>query len=105
MKVLVTVKRAVDYAIKIRVKSDNTMVETSNIKHSMNPFDEIAIEESVRMKEQKHVSSITALTVGPPKALDTLRTALALGADNAIHVLTDPNDHTQIDPLLVAQII
>jgi electron transfer flavoprotein beta subunit len=86
MRVLVTAKRCVDYAIKIRVKNDKSGIETNNIKHSLNPFDEIAIEESVRLKELKKVSEIVALTIGPSKSQEVLRTALALGADSGIHI-------------------
>ena len=88
-RVLVAVKRVVDYAAKIRVKPDNSGVETSNVKMSMNPFDEIAVEEAVRLKEKKVASEIVAVTVGPTAAQEQLRTALAMGCDRAIHVVTD----------------
>ncbi|THU91478.1 electron transfer flavo protein, beta subunit [Dendrothele bispora CBS 962.96] len=88
LNILVPVKRAVDYAVKIRVNSSQTGVDL-NVKHSMNPFDEIAVEEAIRLRE-KHspstISSIQAITIGPPKSIDTLRTALAMGADSAVHV-------------------
>jgi len=89
MKVLVGVKRVIDYAIKIRVKKDGSGVELSNIKMSMNPFCEIAVEEAVRLKEKKIASEIIALSIGPKQANETLRTALALGIDKAIHIVTD----------------
>jgi electron transfer flavoprotein beta subunit len=89
MRVLVGVKRVIDYAVKIRVKPDNSGVETSNVKMSMNPFDEIAMEEAVRLKEKKVATEIVAVSVGPTAAQEQLRTALAMGADRAIHVVTD----------------
>ena len=87
--ILVTVKRVVDYTIHIRVKSDNSGIETQNVKMSMNPFDEIAVEEAVRLKEKKHAQQVIAVTVGPAACQETLRTALAMGADRGIHVLCD----------------
>ncbi|KAM0751367.1 putative electron transfer flavoprotein beta chain [Meredithblackwellia eburnea MCA 4105] len=101
LKVLVPIKRTIDYAVKIRVS--NGQVETNNVKHSMNPFCEIAVEEAVRLRE-KHkslITSITAITLGPPKALDILRTALAMGADQAIHV--EVKEGTIVEPLAVAK--
>ncbi|SEK63611.1 electron transfer flavoprotein subunit beta/FixA family protein [Halomonas daqiaonensis] len=89
MKVLVAVKRVVDYNVKIRVKPDHTDVDLTNVKMAMNPFCEIAVEEAVRLKEKGVVSEIVAVTVGPKAAQEQLRTALALGADRAIHVETD----------------
>jgi len=89
MKVIVPVKRVVDYNVKIRVKADQSGVETANVKMSMNPFDEIAVEEAVRLKESGVVSEIVAVSVGGAPCQETLRTALALGADRAIHVETD----------------
>ena len=89
MKVMVGVKRVIDYAVKIRVKPDGTGVETNNVKMSMNPFDEIAVEEAVRLKEKNVVKEIIAVTVGPTASQEQLRTALAMGADRAIHVKTD----------------
>jgi len=100
MKVLVGVKRVIDYAVKIRVKPDKTAVETANVKMSMNPFDEIAVEEAVRLKEKKIAKEIVAVTVGPTAAQEQLRTALAMGADRAIHVVTD----AETVPLHVAKI-
>ena len=89
MKVLVPVKRVVDYNVKIRVKADGSGVETANVKMSMNPFDEIAVEEAVRLKESKAATEVVAVSLGVQAAQETLRTALAMGADRAIHVVTD----------------
>ncbi|KAI9011535.1 electron transfer flavoprotein [Gaertneriomyces semiglobifer] len=97
-RILVPVKRVVDYAVKIRVTGGK--VDTS-VKHSMNPFDEIAMEEAIRLKEKKHAAEIIALSVGPAKAQETLRTALAMGADRAVHVETD----AEVQPLQVAKLI
>jgi len=91
MKILVPIKRVVDYRVKIRVKSDGTGVVTEHVKMSMNPFDEIAIEEAVRLKEKNQVSEIIALAIGDNASQETLRTALAMGADKAILVLTSDN--------------
>jgi electron transfer flavoprotein beta subunit len=101
MKALVAVKRVVDYNVKIRVKADNTGVETANVKFSANPFDEIAVEEAVRLKEAGVVAEIVAVSVGPAQAQEVLRSALALGADRAILVQTDE----EIQPLAVAKIL
>lgn len=104
MKVLVPVKRAVDYNVKIRVKADNTGVELNNVKMSMNPFDEIAVEEATKLKEAGKVSEIIAVTIGPDKAQETLRTAMAIGADRGILVETDaPTDIGGVEPLAVAK--
>ena len=89
MKVLVPIKRVVDYNVKIRVKSDNSGVELSNVKMSMNPFDEIAVEEAIKLKEAGSVSEIVVLSIGPQQSQETLRTALAMGADRGILVKTD----------------
>ncbi|KAA0584549.1 electron transfer flavoprotein subunit beta/FixA family protein, partial [Azospirillum oryzae] len=86
MKILCAVKRVVDYNVKIRVKTDQSGVETSNVKFSMNPFDEIAVEEAVRLKEAGAATEIVVVSVGPTQAQETLRTALAMGADRAILV-------------------
>jgi len=91
MKVLVSVKRVVDYNVKIRVKSDNSGVELANVKMSMNPFDEIAVEEAVRLKEANKAEEIVAVSMGPQQAHETIRTALAMGADRGILVKTEPN--------------
>jgi len=100
MKVMVGVKRVIDYAVKIRVKPDKSAVETNNVKMSMNPFDEIAVEEAVRLKEKKIATEVIAVSVGPTAAQEQLRTALAMGADRAIHVVTDE----EIVPLNVAKL-
>jgi electron transfer flavoprotein beta subunit len=101
MKALVAVKRVVDYNVKIRVKADNSGVETANVKFSANPFDEIAVEEAVRLKEAGVVSEIVAVSIGPAQAQEVLRSALALGADRAILVQTDD----EVQPLAVAKIL
>ncbi|OLO12981.1 electron transfer flavoprotein subunit beta, partial [Chromohalobacter japonicus] len=89
MKVLVAVKRVIDYNVKIRVKPDHSDVDLTNVKMAMNPFCEIAVEEAVRLKEKGVASEVVAVTIGPKAAQEQLRTALALGADRAIHVETD----------------
>jgi electron transfer flavoprotein beta subunit len=105
MKILVAVKRVVDYAVKVRVKLDRTGVETANVKMSMNPFCEIAVEEALRLREAGAAAEVIAATVGPAQAGDTLRTALAMGADRAIHVLHDPDPARPLLPLAVAKIL
>ncbi|MGB8274008.1 MAG: electron transfer flavoprotein subunit beta/FixA family protein [Alphaproteobacteria bacterium] len=101
MKVLVAVKRVVDYNVKIRVKPDGSGVDLANVKMSMNPFDEIAVEEAVRLKEKGAVAEVVAFTAGEAKCQETLRTALAMGADRAIHVVTDAS----LEPLAVAKLL
>ncbi|CAO3399494.1 electron transfer flavoprotein subunit beta/FixA family protein [Azospirillum palustre] len=101
MKILCAVKRVVDYNVKIRVKTDQSGVETSNVKFSMNPFDEIAVEEAVRLKEAGTATEIVVVSVGPTQAQETLRTALAMGADRAILVQTD----VTTEPLAVAKVL
>jgi electron transfer flavoprotein beta subunit len=101
MKVLVAVKRVIDFNVKIRVKADGTGVETANVKMSMNPFDEIAVEEAVRLKEAGTASEIVAVSMGPQPCQETIRTALAMGADRGIHVLTD----AELQPLAVAKLL
>jgi len=101
MKILVAVKRVIDYNVKIRVKADGTGVETANVKMSMNPFDEIAVEEAVRLKEKGVVTEILAVSCGPTSSQETLRTALALGADRAILVETTE----ELQPLAVAKLL
>jgi len=101
MKVLVPVKRVVDYNVKVRVKSDGTGVETANVKMSMNPFDEIAVEEAVRLKEAGTATEVVAISCGVQACQETLRTALAIGADRAILVLTD----VELQPLAVAKLL
>lgn len=104
MKLLVPVKRAVDYNVKIRVKSDNSGVELNNVKMSMNPFDEIAIEEATKLKEAGKVTEIIAVSIGPAKAQETIRTAMAIGADRGILIETDaPTDIGGVEPLAVAK--
>ncbi len=100
MKILVTVKRVVDYNVKIRVKPDGSGVELANVKMSMNPFDEIAVEEAIRLREKGVATEIIAVSVGPAKAQETLRTALAMGADRAI--LVEAED---VEPLAVAKLL
>ena len=101
MKVLVAVKRVVDYNVKIRVKADGSGVELANVKMSMNPFDEIGVEEAVRLKEAGKATEVIAVSIGPAQAQETLRTALAMGADRAILVKTDD----LVEPLAVAKIL
>ena len=101
MKILVPVKRVIDYNVKPRVKADGTGVDLANVKMSMNPFDEIAVEEAIRLKEAGTASEIVAVSVGPQKAQDTLRTALAMGADRAILIMTDQ----EVEPLAVAKLL
>ena len=101
MKVLVAAKRAVDYNVKVRVKSDGTGVETANVKMSMNPFDEIAVEEAVRLKEKGVASEVVAVSCGPTACQETLRTAMAIGADRAILVETE----VELQPLAVAKLL
>jgi electron transfer flavoprotein beta subunit len=101
MKVLVSVKRVVDYNVKVRVRADGTGVETANVKMSMNPFDEIAVEEAVRLKEAGVVTEIVAVSAGVQACQETLRTALAIGADRAILVETD----AELQPLAVAKLL
>ncbi|XP_037303016.1 electron transfer flavoprotein subunit beta-like [Manduca sexta] len=104
-RVLVGVKRVIDYAVKIRVKPDKSGVVTDGVKHSMNPFDEIAVEEAVRMKEKKIASEVIAVSCGPSQAQETLRTALAMGADRAIHVEVAGKEYETLQPLHVAKIL
>ena len=101
MKILVPVKRVIDYNVKPRVKADGTGVDLANVKMSMNPFDEIAVEEAIRLREKGVATEIIAVSVGPQKAQETLRTALAMGVDRAILVMTDD----EVEPLAVAKIL
>lgn len=104
MKILVPVKRVVDYNVKVRVKADESGVELANVKMSLNPFDEIAVEEAVRLKEAGAATEIIAVTIGPEKAQEQLRTAMAIGADRGILVQTDvPTDLGGVEPLAVAK--
>src|SRR5476651_676260 len=89
MKILVTVKRVIDYNVKIRIKQDGSGVETANIKMSMNPFDEIAVEEAVRLKEKGIATEVVIVSIGADAVQETIRTALALGGDRGIHIATD----------------
>ena len=101
MKILVPVKRVIDYNVRPRVKADGSGVDLANVKMSMNPFDEIAVEEAIRLKEKGHASEIVAVSIGPAKAQETLRTALAMGADRAILIETDE----AVEPLGVAKLL
>ncbi len=101
MKILVPVKRVVDFNVKIRVKADGSGVELANVKMSMNPFDEIAVEEAIRLKEAGKATEIIAVSIGPAQAAETIRTALAMGADRGILVKTD----VSVEPLAVAKIL
>jgi electron transfer flavoprotein beta subunit len=101
MKLLVAVKRVVDFNVKVRVKADGSGVETANVKMSMNPFDEIAVEEAVRMKEKGTAKEIVAVSMGPAQCQETIRTALAMGADRGIHVLHEG----ELQPLAVAKLL
>lgn len=104
MKILVPIKRVVDYNVKIRVKSDKSGVDLANVKMSVNPFDEIAVEEAVRLKESGKATEIIAVTIGPEKAQEQLRTAMAMGADRGILIKTDtPIDLGGVEPLAVAK--
>lgn len=106
MKILVPVKRVVDFNVKVRVKADGTGVDLANIKMSMNPFDEIAVEEAVRLKEAGKATEIVVVSIGPAKAQDVIRTAMAVGADRGILVQTDsPTDIGGVEPLAVAKIL
>jgi electron transfer flavoprotein beta subunit len=101
MKLIVAVKRVVDYNVKVRVKSDESGVELANVKMSMNPFDEIGVEEAVRLKEGDAATEIVAVSMGPQQCKETIRTALAMGADRGLHVMTDD----ELQPLAVAKLL
>ncbi|MDZ4095114.1 MAG: electron transfer flavoprotein subunit beta/FixA family protein [Paracoccaceae bacterium] len=105
MKVLVPVKRVIDYNVKVRVKADGSGVDLANVKMSMNPFDEIAVEEAIRLKEKGVVSEIIVVSIGVRQAQETLRTALAMGADRAILIQATEDVHTDIEPLAVAKLL
>lgn len=105
MKVIVPVKRVIDYNVKVRVKSDGSGVDLANVKMSMNPFDEIAVEEAIRLREAGKVSEVIAVSVGVKQSQETLRTALAMGADRAILVEASDDVHVDIEPLTVAKIL
>ena len=103
MKILVPVKRVVDYNVKIRVKSDGSGVELANVKMSMNPFDEIAVEEAIKLKEKGSATEIVVVSIGPGKAQETIRTALAMGADRGL--LVEVDEATVVEPLAVAKLL
>ena len=105
MKILVPVKRVIDYNVKVRVRSDGSGVDLANVKMSMNPFDEIAVEEAIRLKEKGTASEVVAVSIGTAKNQETLRTALAMGADRAILVKATEDVHEDIEPLAVAKIL
>jgi len=105
LRVLVGVKRVIDYAVKVRVRPDKMGVVTDGVKHSMNPFDEIAIEEAVRLKEKKLAKEIVAVSCGPPKCQETLRTALAMGADRGIHVDIPDKDFESVQPYHISKML
>ena len=105
MKIIVPVKRVVDYNVKIRVKGDGSGVELANVKMSMNPFDEIAVEEAIRLREAGKAEEVVAVSIGVKQSQETLRTALAMGADRAILVVAADDVHTDIEPLAVAKIL
>ncbi len=105
MKILVPVKRVIDYNVKPRVKGDGTGVDLANVKMSMNPFDEIAVEEAVRLKEKGLAAEVVAVSIGVKQATDTLRTALAMGADRAILIVAADDVHQDIEPLAVAKLL
>ena len=105
MKVLVPIKRVIDYNVKVRVKADGSGVDLANVKMSMNPFDEIAVEEAIRLREAGKVEEVVAVSIGVKQNQETLRTALAMGADRAILVIATDDVHTDIEPLAVAKIL
>ncbi|MCC5972491.1 MAG: electron transfer flavoprotein subunit beta/FixA family protein [Rubellimicrobium sp.] len=105
MKVLVPVKRVIDYNVKVRVKADGSGVDLANVKMSMNPFDEIAVEEAIRLREAGKADEVVAVSIGVKQAQETLRTALAMGADRAILVVSGEDVHQDVEPLAVAKIL
>ncbi|XP_068237631.1 electron transfer flavoprotein subunit beta [Palaemon carinicauda] len=105
IRVLVGVKRVIDYAVKIRVRPDKLGVVTDGVKHSMNPFDEIAVEEAVRLKEKKIAKEVIAVSCGPAQAQETIRTALAMGADRGIHVEVPAKEVEKLEPIHVSKIL
>ncbi len=105
MKIVVPVKRVIDYNVKVRVKADGSGVDLANVKMSMNPFDEIAVEEAIRLKEAGKADEVIVVSIGVKQSQETLRTALALGADRAILVIAADDVHTDIEPLAVAKIL
>ncbi len=105
MKVLVPVKRVIDYNVKVRVKADGSGVDLANVKMSMNPFDEIAVEEAIRLKEKGTAEEVIAVSIGVKQSQETLRTALAMGADRAILIVAADDVHNDIEPLAVAKLL
>lgn len=105
MKVLVPVKRVIDYNVKVRVKADGSGVDLANVKMSMNPFDEIAVEQAIRLKEAGQADEVVAVSIGVKQSQETLRTALAMGADRAILIVAADDVHTDIEPLAVAKLL
>jgi len=105
MRAVVAVKRVVDYAVKVRVRSDKTAVDIDNVKMSMNPFCEIAVEEGLRLKEKGHIKELIVVSAGPAKTAETLRQALAMGADRAIHLKTSMRTDQELQPLAVAKLL
>ena len=105
LRILVGVKRVIDYAVKIRVRPDKLGVVTDGVKHSMNPFDEIAVEEAIRLKEKKVAKEVVVVSCGPTQSLETLRTALAMGCDRGIHVEVPPEEMLTLQPLHVSKIL
>ncbi|MCY4335602.1 MAG: electron transfer flavoprotein subunit beta/FixA family protein [Litoreibacter sp.] len=105
MKVLVPVKRVIDYNVKVRVKADGSGVDLANVKMSMNPFDEIAVEQAIRLKEAGQADEVVAVSIGVKQSQETLRTALAMGADRAILIVAADDVHTDIEPLSVAKLL
>ena len=105
MKVLVPVKRVIDYNVKVRVKADGSGVDLANVKMSMNPFDEIAVEEAIRLREKGTAEEVVAVSIGVKQATETLRTALAMGADRAILIIASDDVNTDIEPLAVAKLL
>eukprot|EP01035_Chromulina_nebulosa_P024812 gene24812-32310_t len=105
MRILVGVKRVIDYAVKVRVLGDKSAVDVNNVKMALNPFCEIALEEAVRLKEKKIASEIIAVSIGPKASQETLRTALAIGADKGIHINTDARTDQEIQPLAIAKVL
>ncbi|RYH07969.1 electron transfer flavoprotein subunit beta/FixA family protein [archaeon] len=103
MRVIVGVKRVIDYSVKVRVLADKTAVDLNNVKMAMNPFCEIALEESIRLKEKKIASEVVAVSIGPKACSDLLRTAMAMGADRAIHIETNLRPDMDLQPLAVAK--
>jgi electron transfer flavoprotein beta subunit len=103
MKILVPVKRVIDYNVKARVRADGSGVDLANVKMSMNPFDEIALEEAIRLKEKGAAAEVVVVSIGVRQAAETLRTALAMGADRAILVVASDDVNTDIEPLAVAE--